>query len=275
MDPRWREVTIGHLVEHAGGWDREQAGDPMFRSAEIARALGRPGPPGPREIIEYMIGQPVQFEPGARHAYSNFGYCLLGRVIETASGKPYFEYLRDDILAPMGIRRVTLGRTRPRDRDPREPAYDDPGRGPDVMEPGARGEVPAPDGTFCLESMDAHGGLIAPAADVARFVDAYRLDGEPRAGRPASGCLFGSLPGTFTMALQRTDGVTIVALFNRRTDPSGLDYLKIRDLLERAAGDVASWPSGEEPPPEPFGRAVGGEDRAPRAAGDPKGAGRG
>ncbi len=67
--------------------------------------------------------------------------------------------------------------------------------------------------------------------DVARFVNAYRADGLPRAGKPATTVMFGSLPGTWTVALLRGDGVSIVALFNRRTDPSGLDYAKIREIL--------------------------------------------
>ena len=37
------------------------------------------------------MGKPLDFNPGTAYAYSNFGYCVLGRVIEAVSGKPYHE----------------------------------------------------------------------------------------------------------------------------------------------------------------------------------------
>ena len=44
QDPRWQAITIQHLLEHKGGWNRDRAFDPMFRPLEIATALGKPGP---------------------------------------------------------------------------------------------------------------------------------------------------------------------------------------------------------------------------------------
>ena len=40
---------------------------------------------------------------GSRHEYSNYGYILLGRVIEVVSGRPYDEYVRDYVFAPSGM----------------------------------------------------------------------------------------------------------------------------------------------------------------------------
>ena len=133
-----------------------------------------------------------------------------------------------------------MGRTLPSDRDPREPFYSDSRRGQDVMH--GEGLVPSPDGSFHHEALDAHGGLIGSAPDLVRFLNAYRLDGTPAIGKPSPGVFFGSLPGTFTMVLQRTDGVQIAALFNQRDDVSGLDYLVIRKLLDQAADLVSEWP---------------------------------
>jgi N-acyl-D-amino-acid deacylase len=234
MDPRWKDITVAHLLDHKGGWDRSAAFDPMFRPVEIAIALGKPGPASAADVIRYMAGQPLQFPPGSKSAYSNFGYCLLGRVIEKASGQGYLEYVQKEVLAPAGANGVYLGRTLPRDRDRREPVYDDPDVGPNVMEPGSKDAVPAPDGTFHLEAMDAHGGLTASAVDVARFLSAYT---------PAAEVAFGSMPGTFTMALTRADGVGVVALFNRCKDSSGRDYFAIRELLNQAADSVVKWPA--------------------------------
>jgi N-acyl-D-amino-acid deacylase len=244
-DPRWKKVTVAHLLDHKGGWDRGVAGDPMFKPLLIAKALGKPGPATAEDVIAYMAGEPLQFEPGAKSVYSNFGYCVLGRVIEKVSGKKYIDYVRDDVLAPAGIKRIALGRTLPTDRDPAEPFYDDDGKGLNVMRPDQKEFVPAPDGSFHLEAMDAHGGLIGPADELVQFLKAYRVDGRPVGPKPVQDAFFGALPGTFTMLYQRGDGVAVVALFNRWHDAGGNDPFEIRRLIDQAADSIQSWPKGK------------------------------
>lgn len=58
----------------------------------------------------------MDFEPGSRYAYSNFGYCLLGRVIESVSGQSYEKFVTDRILKPCGMTQTRLGKTRLNDR---------------------------------------------------------------------------------------------------------------------------------------------------------------
>jgi N-acyl-D-amino-acid deacylase len=241
-DSRLNDITIRHLLEHKGGWDRAKAFDPMFRPLEISAALKSPPPAGPVDIIRYMMGQPLQFDPGAKVSYSNFGYCVLGRVIEKVSGQTYPSYVQKRIFAPLGARSVELGRTLPKHRNPREPVYVDSGKGRNVLDPRSKEEVPAPDGTFYLEAMDAHGGLIASSTDLIRFLDAYWITGEKREGAGRSAAFFGRFPGTFTMVMQRPNGVNVAALFNQERDPSGLDYFKIGDAMQEAA----DRPSGGE-----------------------------
>jgi N-acyl-D-amino-acid deacylase len=173
-DRRWKRVTILHLLQHTGGWDRDKRFDPMFRSSQISAALSTTPPAGPPEIIRYMLGQPLDFEPGSRHAYSNFGYSLLGRVIERASGKPYGAYVAEELLKPLGIRRMQLGRTLREQRAPGEVAYYDELNREEPAVTGPIGKkVPLPYGRWALESMDAHGGWIASAADLVRFACAF------------------------------------------------------------------------------------------------------
>lgn len=233
-DPRLNNITIGHLLDHQGGWDHAKTFDPMFESLKIAAALKAPAPPSPVDIVRYMMGQPLQFDPGSRKSYSNFGYCVLGRVIEKVSGKPCTAYIKD-MLAPLGIRSVELGRTLPRFRNPREPAYLDPGKGRNVLDPQSEEKVPAPDGTFYLEAMDAHGGLTASAPDLVRFLEAYWVSGEKRSGNGYHYTFFGSLPGTFTMVMQRPNGVNVAVLFNQRADMSRRPYEQIEELMRDAA----------------------------------------
>jgi len=52
----------------------------------------------------------------------------------------------------------------------------------------------------------------------------------------------GSLPGTSTLLVRRHDGLNWAALFNQRTDPSGLSYGDIDPALHRAADVVKEWP---------------------------------
>jgi CubicO group peptidase (beta-lactamase class C family) len=63
----------------------------------------------PEQIIRYQLGQPLDFNPGERYAYSNFGYSLLGRIIEKVTGQPYDQYVQTEILKPLAesqIKRV-------------------------------------------------------------------------------------------------------------------------------------------------------------------------
>jgi CubicO group peptidase (beta-lactamase class C family) len=170
-DSRWRDITIRQLLQHRGGWDREQSFDPMFRSVEIATRLERQPPAAPHDIIRFMLDEPLDFEPGLRFAYSNFGYCLLGRVIERASGMDYEAFVRREVLGPMGIGRMRIGKTLCADRAEGETHYYEPGSptGPAVVGSPLGIPVPRPYGAWYLEAMDAHGGWIASAIDLVRF----------------------------------------------------------------------------------------------------------
>ncbi|MCL5099291.1 MAG: beta-lactamase family protein [Candidatus Omnitrophica bacterium] len=178
-DPRWREITVLHLLQHTGGWDRDQGFDPMFRPRQIARAMGVCCPPAPRAIIDFMLERPLDFDPGTRYAYSNFGYCLLGRVIEAFGVMPYEQFVRQKILSRIGIESMRIGASLEVNRAPNEVRYytADDGMAPSVFSPGdqsdaASAAVPEPYGSFCLESMDSHGGWLASVLDLARLTAA-------------------------------------------------------------------------------------------------------
>jgi N-acyl-D-amino-acid deacylase len=172
-DGRLRKITIRQLLQHTGGWDREKSGDPMFRAVEIAEALSEPPPADAVEVIRYMLGQPLDFDPGASHAYSNFGYCVLGRVIERATGLSYETAVREGVLAPINIRQMRLGASLPSGRAPGEVRYYTAKNSPaSSVFPGEPRKVPWPYGGFHLEAMDAHGGWLASAVDLARFAAA-------------------------------------------------------------------------------------------------------
>lgn len=173
IDERQDKITIRHLLQHRGGWDRDKSFDAMFQSIRFADSLGVPPPAGPNEVIRCMRGLPLDFEPGERYAYSNYGYCLLGRVIELLTNQSYEDYVKQHVLEPLGIRSMRLGKTLLKDRVEREVRYYDPGTDPSVFAANRGRTVPQAYGAFNVEAMDAHGGWLATATDLIRFAVAF------------------------------------------------------------------------------------------------------
>lgn len=89
------KVTIHHLLTHTGG-----TGDifgPQFDAQRLTL----------KEHADYLklYGErPLEFEPGTQDRYSNYGFVLLGALIEKVTGKAYYDYLRDKVFEPAGMR---------------------------------------------------------------------------------------------------------------------------------------------------------------------------
>lgn len=276
-DERHHAITIRHLLQHRGGWDRGKSFDAMFQSVRFAEALGTQPPAGTSDVIRFMLGQPLDFEPGERYAYSNYGYCLLGRVIEAVTNEIYEDYVRTHVLAPLGIHAMRIGKTRLEGRSENEVRYYDPGKGPSVFAADLNQQVPRPYGAWHLDAMDAHGGWLASAVDLARFASAFDdptkckifnqdsihemfarppgLAGTEADGKPKSvyyslgwsnrvlddGKLnrwhTGSLPGTATILVRRHDGRNWVVLMNARMSPQTSHLGRAIDSLVHRAAD--------------------------------------
>lgn len=98
VDQRLAEITIEQLLTHRAGFDRLKSQDPMTRHAV------KPWCP---DDLEQLARQRLDFSPGERFVYSNFGYCLLGVVLETVSGKPFRALMEEEYgLAARGLRFV-------------------------------------------------------------------------------------------------------------------------------------------------------------------------
>ena len=247
-DARMAHITVLHLLRHQGGWDRhafEPEFDPPFREIEIAEAMSIDSPPSPMNTVRYMLGQPLQFAPGSRRAYSNLGYMILGLIIEEVSGRGYMTYVHENVFSPLGVSTddVVRGRTFPEDRSMREPWYDAPGLARNVFDPTGP-LVRWPDGGWDLEAKLAHGGLVSTPRAILEFLDAYQVNGD-QIGRPRRGSEgaqwwwyhTGSLDGTNTLAVQRGDGINYVVFFNRRLS-SQPDYAE--QFLEQMQACLAA-----------------------------------
>ena len=87
VNPQYAEITVYDLLVHAGGWDRNVSGEPFDYTRRVCSAFGSEPPMTMAQLMSYMMAQPLDFPPGTRQVYSNFGYGILGRAIERASGK--------------------------------------------------------------------------------------------------------------------------------------------------------------------------------------------
>lgn len=170
-DERWKQVTVRRLLWHAGGWDRDASFDPMFRAVKFARALDREPPATSQDVIDNMQRQPLDFDPGQQYAYSNFGYCLLGRIIEAQSGQTYEAFVKQRVLAPLGIKQMRIGRTLLSHRAEDEVRYyaDEGQELASSVFPPVGEKVPSQYGGWHLEAMDSHGAWIGSAREVCQF----------------------------------------------------------------------------------------------------------
>lgn len=88
------KVTISELLSHTGG-----TGDffgPEFNSHRLELRTHE-------DYINLFGSRPVRFEPGSRFEYSNFGFLILGAVIDKVSGQSYYDYVRDHVYRPAGM----------------------------------------------------------------------------------------------------------------------------------------------------------------------------
>ena len=152
--PGIEQITVDHLLTHSsGGWGPEH--DPMFFDTSLDQA----------ELISRALDtQPLLNPPGKVCAYSNFGYCVLGRVIEKISGVTYAEYVQRRILSRSGITDMRIARNTIRERAPNEVEY--------FGQDGSSSSSPY---DLNVTRMDSHGGWIASPSDLVRF--AIHVDG--------------------------------------------------------------------------------------------------
>lgn len=286
FDTRLREITIRHLLEHRGGWDRDKSFDAMFQAVRFAEQQNVPAPAGPQDVIRAMFKHKLDFNPGERYAYSNFGYNLLGRVIEKLTGATYENYVKEYVLAPIGVRTMRMGATHLEGRRPGEVRYYQPGTGKSVFQSDLGQQVPWQYGGWHLEAMDSHGGWIASAIDLARFGAAFDdpakcpilsaasielmygrppgLAGHDEAGKPKETFYSlgwsnrvverdkthhwhtGSLSGTATILIRRADGRNLIALLNTRVSPTSNHLSRDLDALIMNAADAVTEWPGED-----------------------------
>jgi CubicO group peptidase (beta-lactamase class C family) len=256
-DRRVFDITIRHLLQHTSGWDLSK--DPMFDPVEIADIMHVASPADAGTIIRYELMKPLKHTPGSTFDYSNFGYCVLGRVIEKLSGQRYCDFVRDSILLPAGIKDMVLAKNMYHDKAPDETQYyDGPYNKPlqfyAASWHGDPSWSPQACGGFNIESMDAHGGWLATAKDLAKLLSVINGHGEKALLRrdfidtmmatcPANQSYglgwnlskegnawhTGSIPGASCIMARLKNGFDCILLFNKRVQAK--EYAEEMDRL--------------------------------------------
>jgi CubicO group peptidase (beta-lactamase class C family) len=239
------DVTIGHLLTQTGGGWRNDASDPMFRNRDMEHA----------ELISWTLDSlPLENPPGSSYGYSNFGYCVLGRVLEAVTGRSYVSDVQRRVLAPCGVRRMEVAANTLGERLEDEVRYyGQSGENPYVMN---------------VRRMDSHGGWVATARDLVAFVthvdgfstppDILRAETIAAMTAPttanrgyAKGWSVnaannwwhsGSLPGTATILVRTASGFCWAALTNTRRPASDMD-LALDNMVWDAVSQTDAWRS--------------------------------
>ncbi len=175
-----RAITVRDLLQHAGGWNRELTVDPAFRVRQIAAALQVASPATATELVSHAESLPLSHPSGSQYQYSNYGYIVLGRIVEKVSGMAYADYVRRHVFEPAGVQGAYIGSSlrslSALGEMPYLPRSGTPARGASVFDQ-QPGQVPVTYGTFAVESFDSAGGWVLSAVDLARFL--LRFDGDP------------------------------------------------------------------------------------------------
>jgi CubicO group peptidase (beta-lactamase class C family) len=142
------DIAVDHLLTHtAGGWPNDST-DPMFSHDSWDQT----------KLISWTLENlPLTYPPGQHWAYSNFGYCLLGRVIEQVSGQAYADYVQANVLQPCGISGMSIAKNSMRDRASNEVVY--------------YGQYSEDPYKINVTRMDSHGGWIATPTSLVQFLD--------------------------------------------------------------------------------------------------------
>jgi CubicO group peptidase (beta-lactamase class C family) len=248
--PYITDITVDHLLTHtAGGWPNDD-NDPMMHNLSWDQT---------KLITQTIAKVPLTNPPGTHWAYSNFGYCILGRVIEQVTGEAYETYVRTNILGPCGISTMQIARNKEDDRANNEVVY--------------YGQYSEDPYKLNITRMDSHGGWIASGTELVQFLnhvagapgipallkpDTIKTMTTPAPAYPQGDARYargwmvrndgagnwwhnGSLPGTTTIMVRTASGMCWAALCNSRTEPSDQINTALNQMMWNIVRTVPAW----------------------------------
>jgi CubicO group peptidase (beta-lactamase class C family) len=225
-------VTIRQLLQHRSG-----LGDfmrhPQYDADRLASRTTS-------DLLRLVADETLAFEPGTQRLYSNSGYVVLGAVVETLTGRPYHDVVREWVFAPAGMTRT---------------GPDGPGQHPDAAigyasSPPGDGATLMSNESFRPRPSSAGGGY-STAEDLLKFSRALlanrlldpehtrlllaRFDAGAAGGEIRSWELGGGLGGiSASLLIDVPSGDVAVVLANRSHPVAGqIAAAVMRDLLDR------------------------------------------
>ena len=132
---------------------------------------------GPEVVVEYVLkNKKLDYKPGRKSVYSNLGYAILGLIIEEVSNTSYEDYVVTNVLNPLGIYDMRLGKSLEKDRYENEVKYYGLKGERKILSSFGTGEmVPKYYGGNSIETLGAAGGWIASPAELMKLLVA--IDG--------------------------------------------------------------------------------------------------
>ena len=219
-DPRAGDITIAQLLAMTGGFDRDKTPEPLSEESAIQAAYGLTTPPQRTDDIRYRMSKPLDTDPGAVYSYSNFGYLVLGQIVEKASNMSYTQFVDTSVMSTVGVAASDFIAAAPllKDHSPREPDYLCNSTGPSVYAPGTT--VRMNDGYINTNNWVSAGFSVTTSKAMALFGAAYVIAAAPENGAPldghtASGGWNGEYCGTQSIVEQRTSGVSYAVMMNK------------------------------------------------------------
>lgn len=238
------DITVQQLLEHLGGGWTNDGNDPMFKNVTMNHS----------QLITWTLdNQALKTQPGTSYAYSNFGYCVLGRIIEKKTGQSYDSWVKNNVLNNCGVTTMEIGGNTLAQRKANEVKYYDSGDDPYAS-------------YMNVKRMDSHGGWIATPIDLVRFL--VRVDKfSPKADilkEPTLTTMYtapavstgyakgwsvnkwdnywhgGSLPGEQSIMVRTNSGYCWALIVNTRSNNIGGAMDK---LMWDINGAIKKWPS--------------------------------
>jgi len=268
-DSRIKSITIKNLLNHSSGWTNKK-GDPMFQNLEIAKKMNEELPIKTETIIQYVIeNRKLDYIPGKKSVYSNFGYAVLGSVIEKTTNISYEDYVISQVLNPLGIYDMRLGKSLEQDKYENEVKYYGLKGERYVLSSLGTGEmVPKFYGGNSIETLGSAGGWLASPTELMKLIVA--IDGfdfredilsdesitemtkSTRKIRPygwtgtdKNGYWWrtGTLSGTSALLKREKNGISWVLIINTSPKYGARFPIQINKTLIRGLATVDDWPS--------------------------------
>ena len=219
--PAAREITVKDLLTHTSGL---MSGG--VSGAEQAKLAPRSPNDTLANYIPKLAQTPLDFQPGTLWRYSGlYGFDVLARIVEIASGQPYDQFLKQRLFDPLGMKDTGFA-----------PTPERTARLATVYQRTANGLVPAQNANQLISGtyFSASGGLMSTAEDYLQFAQML-VNGGQMNGKRYLG------PRTVELMTANHTGDMVNGQFGRPAHGMGF-ALGVQVVLDPVAADLRVSP---------------------------------